>query len=219
MVSFDFNSFPTNIKHLLFYISATCSTCHPHTICQTIAQQIKDRYKYSISFDLGITGRNELVHHPARKISDTDKAIIKHNYVQKVINKHKVSHNSVYFYDDCVDITDNVRKLGVNSVNVMGLHPEDIKKLLSKKENNFTSVNILLLDFDKTISITRFKKKYLQYSTPSLVSRYFGGYNRLDALKTQLHKLEILGVKIGIVSFHTQDVVIEIFKRIGWLPE
>lgn len=220
----DFERIPRNIQQL-FYVSAIkckwkckCQVCNcshscEHPLCDSII-----KFYNKLLIDIGIYGRKELTETPAQKIPESLKANLKTSCINSLIQKNNLTPGSVYFYDDNEIITTETSKLGINSILVKDTHLQFIHLMdLIKKKMDTDSVSLVLIDFDKTFSTHRYRKRYQKYDIDILVDRFFGGKHRLKLLFHGLKKLEELGVKIGFVTFHSKRVLVDILQRLEWV--
>uniref|UniRef100_A0A6C0EKA8 Uncharacterized protein n=1 Tax=viral metagenome TaxID=1070528 RepID=A0A6C0EKA8_9ZZZZ len=170
-----------------------------------------------------ITGRlemcNEAKIEPAQKISAKLKGQLKSHRIQYLINKYKLNPNTVYFYDDNPEVVMEVKKwTGVNTVLLSKpLVPEDLFVLLRKKKFDKDSVSMVLLDFNHTITESNFRKRWLAKSDQNIIKSHFGGRERVTALFEILRMLEQNGVRLGIITFQTSELVRMILDRLDWI--
>ena len=210
----DFDKLPPNVQKLFYTVAITCTD--GHEACKKILQGYN-----KLLLEAEIFGRKELTDligiHPAQKISETLKGQLKSErvfYLQKKFGAHP---STVYFYDDSHEIIDEVSPLGINAVLVKGISPTRLHDLVKTKQKNPTSVSLVLLDFDKTFAVSRFKKKYHRYNLDFVIETYLGGKHRVDLLFKNLKKLEELGSKVGFITFHTKEVLQTLLERLGWI--
>ena len=211
----DFDNIPNSVQKLFYSMAIKCNC--DHTPCKKIL-----KYYNHLLLQGGIFGRKELVAEvgisAAQKIPDVLKAQLKSRYISNLLHKTDMAPESIYFYDDSINITKEVQKLGVNSINVKDIHLQFAHLLLLIKEKlSGKPMSFVLIDFDKTFSISRFKKKYFRYSTKDITERHFGGIHRVNLLFQGLKKLESIGVKVGFVTFHTKHVLSIMLRRFGWI--
>jgi hypothetical protein len=221
----DFERLPKTIQRI-FYTAAinchkrcSCKKCNyscDHPVCENIL-----KYYDKLLIDTGIHGRKELSTTPAQKIPDTLKATLKSECIRSLIQKNNLIPQSVYFYDDSETIVTETKKLDINSILVKDIHLQfnHLLDLIKKKLNTDepSEPSLVLIDFDKTFSTHRFRKRYLRYDIDTIITRFFGGKHRLKLLFQGLKKLEVLGVKIGFITFHSKNVLLEVLDRLGWV--
>jgi hypothetical protein len=212
----EFEKVPPAVQRLFYSMAVKCN-CE-HNVCEMVR-----RYYNHLLLDAGIFGRKELVAEinisAAQKIPEIVKAKLKTRCIQGLMQKFDVNAESVYFYDDSFHITKDAAKLGINAINVKNVHLQfaHLLYLIKEKKRDPESVSLVLIDFDKTFSISRFKKKYHRYSTKDIVERHFAGAHRVHLLFEGLKKLESLGVKVGFITFHTKNVLDTMLLRLGWI--
>jgi len=212
----DFYRLNPSFQAILYYIalhSTKPNTKRYHSACLCII----DFYE-KLRLVAGIFGRKELVINPAQKIPNHIKACLKMDRVIFLLHKFNIPPTTVYFYDNCNIITSKVSETGINAITVNNaLEPRSLLELIIRKKHDSKSVEMVLLDFDRTLVVSRFKKKFLRNSTDILIDRYFGGMNRLYLLKKYLFTLERMNVRLGFITFHTRHVLVELLSRINWI--
>lgn len=219
----DFDRISTHIQHIFYTMAIKCKwKCQwcdsdhdcEHPICRSI---IKHYDKLVI--DTGVYGRKELVNIPAQKISEAMKATLKSSCINTIIQKNNLNPVNVYFYDDNEIIILETAKLGINSILVKDIHLQfsHLMELIKKKKDT-GSVSLILIDFDKTFTTQRFRKRYLHYDIDTITVRFLGGKHRIKLLFHGLKKLEELGVKLGFITFHSKTVILQLLDRLEWLP-
>ena len=212
----DFAQVPPSIQKLFYSMAIKCRCAHE--TCHNVI-----RYYNRLLLEAGIYGRKELVAEinisAAQKIPEIVKAKLKARCIYDLIQKFGVERGSVYFYDDSEQIVDEASKLGINAISVKENHLqfEHLLALVREKKRFPLTVSLVLIDFDKTFSLTRFKKKYHRYPTEDIVERHFGGPTRLKLLFEGLKKLETLGVIVGFITFHTKSVLCSLLEKFNWV--
>ena len=219
----DFSNIPPNIQRIFYRTAINCGKHHQHTEnksrcipCSTIIE-IYDK----ILFDAGIFGRDELSRQvritSAQKIPINIKGRLKTMHITNLLKEFKYTPESTYFYDDNIDIINEVKIIGVNAIHTPNkLQTRAIEELLAKKQQDDNSVNMILIDFNKTFSSVRYKKKYNTFSLNFVLERFLGGKTRINKLCKLFKQLEVTGVKIGFVTFHTKYVLERLLQKLGW---
>tara|TARA_R110002111_G_scaffold240032_3_gene301695 strand:+ start:34 stop:570 length:537 start_codon:yes stop_codon:yes gene_type:complete len=174
-----------------------------------------------LKLKLGITGRDELCCqmklHSNQKIFPEIKGKLKSMYIKFLIERDKLIPNTVHFFDDNIDAVHEVSGLGVQT----GLITKQkrllslLSPLLSSEEKN--NISTILLDFDQTISVNKFKKRNLEKNSKKIIKEHFGGFERYKDIYTILKKFEDNNVNIGIITFQTSEVIKEVLYRIEWI--
>ena len=156
-----------------------------------------------LKLKLGITGRDELCCqmklHSNQKIFPEIKGKLKSMYIKFLIERDKLIPNGV----QTGLITKQKRLLSL------------LSPLLSSEEKN--NISTILLDFDQTISVNKFKKRNLEKNSKKIIKEHFGGFERYKDIYTILKKFEDNNVNIGIITFQTSEVIKEVLYRIEWI--
>jgi len=154
---------------------------------------------------------------PHRFIPDYMKGILKSTMIQTLIYKTQIQPDSIYFYDDIPETVQYVKTIGVNSTLCEnGLDPKQLELLIYKKQYD-DSVKMILLDFDKTLSLCKIKKKSYNKPASFIVEKFMGGFERMNKIFTCLKKLESLGVRIGIITMNLKSRIKPLLIEMNWL--
>lgn len=211
-----FDQLPSTVQSLLYRVALNCKDRHEPCV---LTKRFFDR----LLVQAGIYGRKELTKkfriNPAQRIPDGMKACLKVKCVKDLLIRFCLGANKVFFYDDKKEIVDAVSDLGVNSTYVGGnaLASRNLQALINVEKFLPGTIEMVLIDFDRTLSRTKFKKKYLRYGLKTFADRYFGGVERVNELRSCIKELEILGVKIGFITFHSRDDILATLVKIGWV--
>jgi hypothetical protein len=216
----DWEVIPKPIQKLFYALSIYCNTRHKGR--SEAYQKVLKYYNYLL-LSVGVYDRVYMTKmvgmKAAQYIPDHMKGRLKAQSVRSLINKYQVPPDSVYFYDDIPKTVGIVGALGVNAVLVNnGLNPDALELLVRKKEYDPSSVKMVLLDFDKTLSVQKVKKQIHKRDIDYIVTRYMGGWDRLRLLFKHLKRLEELGVNVGIVTLNVEYRIRSLLERIGWIP-
>lgn len=217
----DFEQIPPPIQKLFYAISIYCNIHHKGRL--DVYQRVLQYYDHLL-LSTGVYDRFYMTQAVGMKaaqfIPDHLKGKLKALCVQNIVKHYNVDPSSVYFYDDIPKTVGIVSKTSVNAVLInKGIKPEDIELLIRKKEFDPSSVKVVLLDFDKTISVQKVKKQVHDRDIDHIVDRFMGGWERVRALLANLKKLEEMGVHVGIITLNVRYRVVSLLQRIGWLPK
>jgi len=217
----EFDQIPRPLQKLFYTVAIFCSVNNKgnNESCKKIL-----RHYDKLLLTAGIFGRIELAGliniRAAQYIPEITKGRLKARRMQDLMNRFGTRADSIYFYDDNPQVVRTVRQLGINAILVhrpLYLRPEQLHALVRKKEYDANSVSMVLLDFDKTLALVKFKKRRQTPDIRRTVKVCLGGQRRVNLLFAHLKKLEELGVKVGFITFNTKNVLTKLLARLNWI--
>lgn len=206
---------PEKIQKLL-YIGSLYSINHLGSECKDANAIIQEYNK--LLLNLGIIGRIELCENfninPAQKLQPETKAYLKINKIKQYISPF-YANKSIYILDDTDEVIKLANKNKINGIQITIDNP--LEKVLQEIIDKKLHISMLFIDFDKTLSKSNFRKRWLEKNNTEIINDHFGGIERLTKIKNCIKTLETYDVFIGIISGQTSELITEVLQRIGYI--